>query len=988
MRRIALFLIVLGGLFPCAAVAQSWETASKQLFEAGRYQEAEVVARQELAAKEAAGQGRDKGTVIALYDLGSALDAQSRTAEAEQALRHALAVATGAAAFNSAESAILLIKLGGVLVQEARYAEAEVILQEAVAANAKSAGANRPVREERALAYLAQIYSDEARYKDATAVYERAIALATAASGAEAEDVAPHLIGLADVYRIEGRYGDAEPLIRRALTIYEKAHGPDHPYVATSLSDLVLLYRAEGRIADAEAIEKRALAIREKALGPDHPAVAASLNHLADLYTYESRYGEAEPLLKRAVAILDKALGPDHPYVGVILRGLAGLYVEEGRFAKAKPLYVRALALRQKAFGADHPMVAEILDDLAMLYAAQSRNGKAEPLYKRALAIREQVLGPENLAVAEVLDNMAVSYRAQGRFDKAWNASHRAVAIVAKHLGEEVVDDAASTVSEQRSHHGEFLRNIVLANEIAAKYPEKRDAMVAESFRVAQLAHSSSTARAVAGMAARFAAGTDALAAAVRERQDVAGRRQALDAALVRAVSRPPAERNDAAEAALRSELSTVAERLTALDAAIMRDFPKYAELSDPQPLTVAAAQALLAPDEALLHYVVGRNGTWLWAIRPHGAAFYRIAIGKKALATEVRVLRAYLDPEFNPDVQPFPAARAYAMYRKIFAPALKMLSGVHQVLIVPEGALESLPFAVLVTKPPAHNPKNADDARAVAWLARIYATTILPGASALKALRVFAAHDEAPSPFAGIGDPLLGRGPAGLRGLSKSAVLVRGGHADVDQLRALPRLPETATEIRLIAKFLGAGEDDLYLGPRASEPLLTHADLERYRVIEFATHGLMSGELAGLAEPALVLTPPQMATPENDGLLTASKIATLKLDADWVVLSACNTAAGDGTPDAGGLSGLAKAFFYAGSRAVLVSHWPVSSRAAVRLTTGAFAALAKEPAIGRAEALRRSEMALLDDTSLPAAFSHPMAWAPFVLAGEGGAGR
>jgi CHAT domain-containing protein len=105
------------------------------------------------------------------------------------------------------------------------------------------------------------------------------------------------------------------------------------------------------------------------------------------------------------------------------------------------------------------------------------------------------------------------------------------------------------------------------------------------------------------------------------------------------------------------------------------------------------------------------------------------------------------------------------------------------------------------------------------------------------------------------------------------------------------------------------------------------------------------------------------------------------------VVLSACNTAAGDGTPDAGGLSGLAKAFFYAGVRSLLVSHWPAWSKATVKLTTGAFAELAKDPSIGRAEALRRSMMAMLDPDS-PPEFAHPLAWAPFALAGEGSAGR
>ena len=147
-----------------------------------------------------------------------------------------------------------------------------------------------------------------------------------------------------------------------------------------------------------------------------------------------------------------------------------------------------------------------------------------------------------------------------------------------------------------------------------------------------------------------------------------------------------------------------------------------------------------------------------------------------------------------------------------------------------------------------------------------------------------------------------------------------------------------------------------------------------------------MSGEL-GLAEPALVLTPPATATSDNDGLLTVSEIATLKLNADWVVLSACNTAASDGTPDAGGLSGLAKAFFYAGARSLLVSHWSVPSKATVKLVIGAVEELTKDPPIGRTEALRRAEMAMLDPKN-PPEYAHPAYWASFILAGEGGAGR
>ncbi len=172
-------------------------------------------------------------------------------------------------------------------------------------------------------------------------------------------------------------------------------------------------------------------------------------------------------------------------------------------------------------------------------------------------------------------------------------------------------------------------------------------------------------------------------------------------------------------------------------------------------------------------------------------------------------------------------------------------------------------------------------------------------------------------------------------------------------------------------------------LGAAATIATVMATSLEQYRVVDFATHGLVAGEVSGLSEPALVLTLPDKPTAEDDGLLTASRIAKLNLDADWAVLSACTAAAGD-KPGAEGLSGLARAFFYAGARSLLVSYWPVESDAAVKLTTGAFARLTKDPRIGRAEAVRRSIKALIADRS-SAHNADPTTWAPFVLVGEGG---
>lgn len=175
--------------------------------------------------------------------------------------------------------------------------------------------------------------------------------------------------------------------------------------------------------------------------------------------------------------------------------------------------------------------------------------------------------------------------------------------------------------------------------------------------------------------------------------------------------------------------------------------------------------------------------------------------------------------------------------------------------------------------------------------------------------------------------------------------------------------------------------------GAQATVTAVENENLTQYRVIQFATHGLLAGEIQTgngvLDEPALVLTPPATPQPKDDGLLRASEISyRFRLNADWVILSACNTASGSSL---GGeaLSGLASAFFYAGARALLVSHWPVRSDAAILLTTRAFSELASEPHLARAEAFRRSMAALIDDPS--GSFAHPSIWGPFAVIGDGG---
>ncbi|CAK0746746.1 hypothetical protein CCP3SC15_1460001 [Gammaproteobacteria bacterium] len=617
------------------------------------------------------------------------------------------------------------------------------------------------------------------------------------------------------------------------------------------------------------------------------------------------------------------------------------------------------------------------------------------------MAIWEKALGAEHPDVALSLNNLAVLYQNQGRTAEALERIRQASAILRRRLV--AVADSRSAGAGGEIGTKKFTFHIHLG-VIAARMgedPSLRAMLTAESVEIGQLHHDGSIGAALAQMAARYAAGSGPLAELVRQRQDMLKAWQKADADLVATAGKPPAERQPTAEQTLRERVHTLGQQLDAIDRRLNQEFPAYAELTLPEPVALDRLQRLIHPEEAMLVFAVGKGKeakkSYVWLIRPGSASVRELPFNQEALLPRVDTLRAALDPERNGAMSPFPVTEAYSLYRDLIGPEAAGLEGVKTLFIVADGALERLPFSVLVTEPPSVGA--VVNYQKVAWLVRRWAPVTLPTVASLRALRSVAAASKADKPFIGFGNPnftLPSSAPGATkpatkpaRGTEKATVaLTRSLIADANELRsALVPLPETADELRTIAGVLRAKPDSLYLGTRASVPVVRTTNLAAYRVVAFATHALVGGELRGIAEPAIALTPPRQSSPDDDGLLRASQVAQLKFDADWVLLSACNTAAGSdqeaGTP---GLSGLAKTFFYAGARAMLVSHWSVLSDTTVLLTTGMLREWQSHPELGRAEALRRSEMALLDNPPNPQ-YSHPMAWAPFVVAGEGGIG-
>jgi CHAT domain-containing protein/tetratricopeptide (TPR) repeat protein len=953
----------------------------------GQNAKAERFLNRSLAIKEIALGPEHSDLAITLGDLGVLYIAQGRYAAAEKVLKRSLVIKEKTLGLEDPEVALSLGNLASLMfLYQGRYTAAEPLLMRSLAINEKVLGPMHP-GVAISLNNLGELYKTQGRYAEAVSQFIRALEIFEKSLGQEHPNVAISLGSLASLYILEGRYAVAEPFLKRSLAIGEKTLGAEHPDLATTLNDLALLYKFQSRFEMAVPLIKRSLTIKEKALGPDHPDIAGVLNNLALIYYSQGEFAAIEPLLMRSLDIIKKALGARHPSMVPSLNNLSQEYRRQERHRDAESLAMLSLRINEEAFGAEHPQVVPILNNLALLYKFQGDYAAATSFYKRALAITKKMLGLNHPLAALIFNNFAGLYAAQGKEENALEFYRRATAIHRDRItfGSRNGGRSIGALSEQKSKRSVFISHIATSASVAKKEPSQRVTLTAEAFSVGQLARTTQAGAAVSRMAARFAAGNDDLAKTVREFQDANAHWQKLDTDLIKVVSAPPAKRKPAREKLLRKQLSDVDARIVSLKNKLATKFPAYAELAVSKPVSIEEVQKLLGPNEALIAYLVSDKKTYVWAVRSNRSEMFVVGVGQKSLGNAVKELRRGLDatnvaqlsdiPEFNRTV-------AHRLFKQLFAPAEQVLKGASHVFVVADGALQSLPLGVLVTDEPQGEFKDFSGYRQVPWLAKKYALTTLPSVSSLRTLRRFAKRAKAHTPFVGFGDPVLKGHPGSTRGV-KLASLYRGGIANVNEVRNLESLPHTADELRALSAAVKGDSKHIYLRKAATEKAVKSLDLSNSRIVAFATHGLITGELKN-TEPALVLTPPEKGTALDDGLLTASEVAQLKLNADLVILSACNTAAGDGTAGAEGLSGLAKAFFYAGSRALLVSHWLVESGAAVKLTTGMLDYRAKNPTAGRAKALQNSMLTLMNNPDNPY-YAHPIFWAPFVVVGEGG---
>ena len=769
-----------------------------------------------------------------------------------------------------------------------------------------------------------------------------------------------------------------------------------------NLANVLLRQR---KLIDAEFYARKSITLSLSSFGSNSIEVARGLRRLSTIINEQGRYAEAVLLSRLAVSTV-KAAGATgaNSTLASAQRSLGTALVADGKYVEANQVFEEMIAgIKTDPEMAKSYQFGDLDWVLAMLMTGKFN--QANEMVSSMLK-RQELSSDKNsprLAMIRAFD--AASLQAENKWTEAYAAYKLSMPILIDQARNDAENDTSSIKQQQRMT---FLLESYLASlaHTAKNDPSQVASAAAQAFQIADIARGSGVQRALTASAARASIKDLQLAGLARQEQDLQRRINTLSELLTGLRSAAPDQQLPAVQGKIRTDIEAFKSQRDLLKKEIEKKFPDYAELVEPKPASIERTQKLLKADEVLVSWYFAENTGYVWAISKQGAQFSQLSIGRKQMAKQVAQLRKALDPGVSTidEIPPFDVVLAFKLYQEILAPVEAAFKGKKVMLVVPHAELGQLPISLLVTQAINQPAKVGAIAfagyKSVPWLTRDIAVAQIPSVTALTALRSLPEGNPNRKNFVGFGDPYFSSAQEKSAQKSVSTQLTTRGvplklrsapkiaGVSSAELALLPRLPDTSIEIEEIAKVVGAQPGDIFLHKQASVKQVTSMDLSDRKVIMFSTHGLVPGELNGLTQPALAMSSPDVTGDQDDGLLTMDKVIALKLDADWVVLSACNTAAGEGAGSEA-VSGLGRAFFFAGAKALLVSNWPVDSVASRQLMTDLFKRQQDNKALAKPEALRQAMLAQIDQggvkdgSTMKYSYAHPLFWAPFVVVGD-----
>jgi CHAT domain-containing protein/tetratricopeptide (TPR) repeat protein len=976
--------------------------------------------------------GDDRAVAFAQLFAAEALAEQLKYREARQSYQEAVRLF---GQLNMGEWQVLALNnLGDVCKQQEDLAEARRLFQQVRELCEHLYGKRHP-RYASSLNNLAMICRNQGDLTEARNLQVQALTLQKELYGERHPHVADSLNNLALVYRAQGDLPGAHKLLQQALDLRRQLFGERHPDVAQSLNNLGLVCEAEGDLPRARQLQQQALDLRRQLLGERHPLVAQSLDHLSGILVLQGDLPQARKLCEQALHLYKQVYGERHPDVAISLNNLALICKDQGDLPQARASLEQVLDLCQRLRGERHPEVANALNNLAAICRSQGDLLAAQEFGERALRLRRRLYGERHPAVAYSLSSLAWVYYGQGDLPRAARTNTEAVlacrlppvkrdALADLRAGDLTCD--AGTVQtlnnlgqileaagggKDLDRAGQAARAYALAADLLDRL--RADVLQSEEgklFQGAELATLVPSRVRLAGTLfdlggkgedlrtaataveqGRARVFLEALARArsyqvggvpqdrLRQERDLLGSIRALEGRIEKENGKILDQRDAGLVAKLFDELHAKRQKLDEFAAGLRKDYPQYAALQYPEPCTLREARDCLADNEVAVLFAVDRQVSYAVIVekRPapgdkgQGVAVVPLP-GSDVLGPKVRTL---VDDEVLKSDSRCRELGA-ELYDLLLRPLVAHVRG-KDLVLVPDGVLWELPFELLV------EGRTAEDDGKYLIESRLVRYT--PSLTVLHLIGQWEEKREAPTePLWALGDPVFSADDPRAKGdlheqtrdlLERYAL--RGGGGGT----SWKRLPATGDEVRAISRMEGVGKDDVVTDGLASEAVVKTASkdgiLARKRYLHLATHGILGVGLG--RQPSLVLSlvgndGQEQLGGANDGFLTLEEVTHLKLNADLVVLSACETGKGD-LRAGEGVIGLSRAFLYAGSRGVVCSLWSVDDARTAALMQTMYEQLQRGKPSAKALALARRRLIAQEQA--------PFYWAPFILIGK-----
>ncbi|NVK19784.1 MAG: CHAT domain-containing protein [Methylocystaceae bacterium] len=818
----------------------------------------------------------------------------------------------------------------------------------------------------------------------------------------------------ATILEIRGVYQEAEAYRRRALKKIEKEKASSQKVSKYLNESKITFYTSlsynllrQDRLTEAEFIARLALkgGINSSDIGTD--ILLSPLNVLEKVMAAKGRFNDAIRLLNVRRELLEsKKIAQRSVPLALTYKRKGELYVSEYRWSEAHKAFEVAASVLSKNSDLQRIFLEGNLSwALSKIEAGSPSIGRkiANNYINKALAL----YGPNTYEIAEAKAVLAMSEKENGNNEAALKLFRELYPVFQNERRMNLVAQGAESTRRFNLFTSTYLE--LLSNDFRnnrTSLTEKKKIM-RESLIIAETAREASVLTTISASVARSKTLDPSIQKLVRREQDTRRQISAIYE-LLSNVSQGD-RKFDKNVKRLEQEVEKLQIAQRSLENEIFDQFPEYSNFLKPNPNNVLSIKKHLADDELAVSIFQTKNSTFVWGIDSSGGISLHIAdLGKDELKRRVKKIRSPFDLNINSlgGLLDFDLTESYFIYKQLLAPVLKKHTNMRSIIVVANGVLNELPFSLLAMTDKTIDRDEKilfDRYRHVDWLIKSYAISKIPSISALIALRSKKLiYKKKLKPFIGFGDPFFNSAQMkeaqkqyAKKGVIKEAFGLRSipklNEKMLPTIGELSRLPDTSIELVSIANSLKLSLDKtVYLGKRASEANVKALDLSSYRIISFATHGLNAGTMNGLYYPALALSAPEVTNTDDDGFLTSEEVLGMNLNADMIILSACNTATGTHN-DAEFFSGLARSFFFAGAKSLVVSNWAVHSGATKQLMISASNYFIQNDYRGKSEAFKHAISDMINsgvyikDGKEIYSYAHPLFWASFTLIGDSG---